>query len=436
MPTSSPRTTSAPARAPSRRPSRRGRDDFEVVLRVEGVPVHRDLPAALGGGHRLRRRRRAASSRSRSRPASTRRGSTCTATPRAGPSSREALEAGVGDVVVDNHTDIDLLERARARRRARSACAAHRARRQPRHAPGDLDRRPEHEVRLRPRARAGGDRARSRRRRRSTSQGLHFHIGSQILELGPFRDGAARRWRGSATFPAWSTSAAASASPTSSAEQPPSIEDYVEAKVDAVARGPRARDADPRRAGPRARRQLDCVTLYEVQSDQAQRRHLRRGRRRHVRQPAPDALRRALRGPGRRRARAAARAATSSASTASRATSSSATRELADPRSGDVARRRRRPAPTATRWPTTTTASRAPPVVFVAGRGRAARRPPGHLRGSDRAGRRVTDALRASSASACSATAPSAPPSPRSLDERADEVERLTGLPARGSAAC
>ena len=102
---------------------------------------------------------------------------------------------------------------------------------------------------------------------------------------------------------------------------PPSIEDYVDAKVSAAARAARRRQAAADRAGPLARRQRLRHALHG-RDGQAQRLDVGRRRRRHVGQPAPDALRLRLRGAHRRSPAGAGTGerATSPASTASPAT--------------------------------------------------------------------------------------------------------------------
>ena len=103
---------------------------------------------------------------------------------------REALEAGVGHVVLDSFDELDRLERIAAERG---------------HAPGGADpgharTSPATPTRRSPPARptrssgclpieaARGDRRGCRRRPRHLDLvGLHFHIGSQLFELEPFR---------------------------------------------------------------------------------------------------------------------------------------------------------------------------------------------------------------------------------------------------------
>ena len=94
--------------------------------------------------------------------------------------------------------------------------------------------------------------------------------------------------------------------------------------------------------------------------------HLRRRRRRHVRQPAPDALRLALSGRDRRprrRARAVPWSTVAGMHCESSPTCSCATRSSLTPRTA-TSWPRPRPAPTATRWPTTTTRVPRPPVII------------------------------------------------------------------------
>ena len=104
-------------------------------------------------------------------------------------------------------------------------------------------------------------------------------------------------------------------------QQPPRVEDYVEAVVGAVHEELGAGQAAAAGAGPGAGGQLDRHPLHRPDG-QAQRVHLGGGRRRHVRQPAPDVLRLPLRGPDRRPAARRRRASAASwpASTASPAT--------------------------------------------------------------------------------------------------------------------
>ena len=144
-------------------------------------------------------------------------------------------------------------------------------------------------------------RGRSRGPGRSTGlalQGLHAHIGSQLLELDPFRR-AARELARLGEFPLWDLGGGLGVRYTEEQPAPPSIEDYVAAIVGAAAQG----------AGCGGRLMIEpgralCanagVTLYTVETRQAERLPLGRRRRRDVRQPAADALRGTLRGARRR----------------------------------------------------------------------------------------------------------------------------------------
>ncbi len=295
-PTSSPRTTCAPARARSWPPSRRtarqtdvhfaakafpctavlelfaqeglacdvaGRGELEAALRAGFDPsrihVHGnaktedELRRAVAGGRRPRRPRQ----RGRDRPA----------------------------------------RAHRARRRAPARADAHRPRREPRHASRDLHGRPEHEVRLLAGRRAGGDRARA---------GLgRLRAGGAALphRLADPRPGAVPRGAGGDRAPGALRRREPRRRPRRGlhAGRPPALDRGLRRREGA----PRARDprrpgaADPRRARPRARGQRLRDALHRAVG-QAQRRDLGRGRRRHGRQPAPDALRRALRGAPRR----------------------------------------------------------------------------------------------------------------------------------------
>ena len=94
--------------------------------------------------------------------------------------------------------------------------------------------------------------------------GIHFHIGSQILDLRPFRDALARV----ATlgdFPTWNLGGGLGVSYTAEQTPPASIEDYVAAKVamveEIVGPGRKVMDEPGRALTANA-----GVTLYTVQS--------------------------------------------------------------------------------------------------------------------------------------------------------------------------
>ena len=125
--------------------------------------------------------------------------------------------------------------------------------------------------------------------------GLHAHIGSQLLELEPFRREVAELAR-LGEFGVWDLGGGLGVHYTADQPAPPAVEDYVATLVE----GARTHGmGEPgRRLLIEPGRSLVAnagVTLYTVESRQAQRLPLGRRRRRDVRQPAPDALRRALR---------------------------------------------------------------------------------------------------------------------------------------------
>jgi len=123
--------------------------------------------------------------------------------------------------------------------------------------------------------------------------GLHFHIGSQLFELEPFR-AAVRAIAELGDFPVYNLGGGLGAAYTPD-QHPPSIERYVETIVAALHSelGEDKRLLLEARAGPG--RQLHGDAVHGADG-QAQRLDLGRGRRRHVGQPAPDVVRRPLRG--------------------------------------------------------------------------------------------------------------------------------------------
>ena len=103
----------------------------------------------------------------------------------------EALQAGVGRVVIDNFQDIELLnEVALAAGKRQARAAARDAGRRPAHALAHHDRRARQQVRLRAGRGAGRGRHASARSqpKASTSLGLHCHIGSQLFEHEPYAE--------------------------------------------------------------------------------------------------------------------------------------------------------------------------------------------------------------------------------------------------------
>ncbi len=173
-----------------------------------------------------------------------------------------AMEVGVGDVIVDNMRDLMLLEDL-----------VPEGRRQPvflRIAPGVS---PETHPAIStggPNTKFGFDLShapaaieRSRHSDAVDLKGLHFHIGSQIMDLEPFRV-ALERLAVLGDFDAYNLGGGLGVA-YGAHDEPPSIEDYVAAKVDAVRQvaGPGKRIIDE---PGRALVANSCVTLYEVQS--------------------------------------------------------------------------------------------------------------------------------------------------------------------------
>ncbi len=135
-------------------------------------------------------------------------------------------------------------------------------------------------------------------------EGLHAHIGSQLLGLEPFRREAAELAK-LGEFPVWDLGGGLGVQYTEEQPSPPSIEEYVGALVRAAhAHGMGAERRlliEPGRVAVRERVR-DAVHGRERQ---AERLALGGRRRRHVRQHAPDALWRNLRGSRGRPLRAA-----------------------------------------------------------------------------------------------------------------------------------
>ena len=190
--TSSPRTTCAPGRARSSTACAAATPTATCCS-----PPRRSRARPSTGCSRRRGSRatspRAASWRWRSRRASTRARIYLHGNAKSEPELREALEAGVGHIVLDSFDDFERLERVAAERgrvqevliRVTPDVAGDTHAR-------DLDRPGRLEVRLLgSREAPRGDRARRRRRRTCELVGLHFHIGSQLLDLEPFRDAVA-----------------------------------------------------------------------------------------------------------------------------------------------------------------------------------------------------------------------------------------------------
>ena len=170
-----------------------------------------------------RRLRRRAAPRART-PASTPSASSCTATPSPRPSCASALAPASAQIVIDNFDEIERLGALIAEGDAadrRRAAGAH-----PRHA--RTSRGDTHEKISTGQADskfgfAHGRGAEAIERVRGVAgpvaAGLHAHIGSQLLELDPFRRAAAAA-REARRLSRSTTSAAASASPTPPSSRP------------------------------------------------------------------------------------------------------------------------------------------------------------------------------------------------------------------------
>ena len=176
---------------------------------------------------------------------------------------REALEAGVGHIVIDSLSELDRLERL----------AAHAGRRQ--------------EVLLRITPGVAGDTHHAISTGQTDSKfgfapvdarvaierlsgaphlklvGLHFHIGSQLLSLDPFR-AAVRALAGLGKFPVYNVGGGLGVAYLAS-DRPPAIEDYVDAVVSTV-HAELGRDVRLLLEPGRALVANSAVTLYTVQT--------------------------------------------------------------------------------------------------------------------------------------------------------------------------
>ena len=124
-------------------------------------------------------------------------------------------------------------------------------------------------------------------------QGLHAHIGSQLLDLEPFRRAPAPSWRRSArAFPVWDLGGGLGVRYLEEQPAPPSIEDYVAAIVVSELAGP-GRPTAAGRAGACADRERRRHALHRRER-QGERLALGGRRWGHVRQSASNALWRAL----------------------------------------------------------------------------------------------------------------------------------------------
>ncbi len=167
---------------------------------------------------------------------------------------REAVQAGVGHVILDNAADIDTLERIGADQRVLLRVTPDvRGETHDKISTGQADSK----------FGFGLDDARAaivRLRDHPTLElvGLHAHIGSQILELEPFRRAAAAL-RSLGDFGVLNLGGGLGVTYTD--EEPPRLDDYVAAKVQTA--GPGARILDE---PGRALVANSTVTLYTVQS--------------------------------------------------------------------------------------------------------------------------------------------------------------------------
>ena len=325
-PTSSPRTTCAPARATFR--ARACRAPRRRRARSSSPPRRSRAPRCCGSSPR--RGWASTSPPAASSHLALRAGfepggdlsSTATRSPRP---SCDVARAGRRHVVVDNPDELERLERLVP---DGAAAAVH----APRHArassadthDGDLDRPG------RPRSSASrlddaprGDRA--PRARRDWARPAGPAPAHRLAALRPRRRSARRSRRSPALgdFPALQPRRRPRRRLHAPSTGRRSIDEYVAAKVERRARA--ARRPDRRSSTSPAARSSPTPASRSTRSSRSSATSSTwvARRRRHVRQPAPDALRRALRGRGRRPRSVGAgrrRAATSPASTASPAT--------------------------------------------------------------------------------------------------------------------
>ncbi|UTI66563.1 diaminopimelate decarboxylase [Paraconexibacter antarcticus] len=175
-----------------------------------------------------------------------------------------AVEARVREIVVDNADEIDRLERILAERDARQRVLIRVAPGvSPDTHPSISTGGPNTKFGFNPEA-ARDAIARLRASERIDLEGIHFHIGSQIMELAPF--GAALRAVSElGDFGTYNLGGGLGVQYTVDGPQPPSIEEYASAKVRLVEEvfGPGKRVIDEPGRALTAR---STVTLYTVQS--------------------------------------------------------------------------------------------------------------------------------------------------------------------------
>ena len=204
--------------------------DFDVLFASKAFPCTARLPAVRRGGARRATWPRAASCTWRCAAASTRSGSTCTATPSPRRELRDGARApGVGQIVIDSFDEIDRLERARVAGRQRRADPRRRPASRPTPTTTISTGQAGLEVRLRARRRAAR-RSSACRTPRTSSCAACTCTSARSCSSSSRSARPSRCSRGWATSRS-TTSAAASASPTPPTSEPPSIEDYVDAKV-------------------------------------------------------------------------------------------------------------------------------------------------------------------------------------------------------------
>jgi diaminopimelate decarboxylase len=95
--------------------------------------------------------------------------------------------------------------------------------------------------------------------------GVHAHIGSQLLELGPFTELAAAL-AALGEFPVWNMGGGLGVRYTEDQPAPPTIEDYVTTVVEAASRFPGAAARRLLTEPGRALCANACVTLYRIES--------------------------------------------------------------------------------------------------------------------------------------------------------------------------
>ena len=151
---------------------------------------------------------------------------------KSGAELREALESGVGHIVIDSLHELDVLERIAAEHDRRQEVLI-------RITPGVAGDthyaistgQPDSKFGFAP-AEAGEAIARLAAASHLDLVGLHFHIGSQLLELEPFR-AAVRTLAGLGDFPVYNVGGGLGVAYGSS-DRPPAVADYVDAVVSAV----------------------------------------------------------------------------------------------------------------------------------------------------------------------------------------------------------